>query len=147
MAAVPRTELTRAQDAVLADMQAATVALRAVLDAEREALDRMDSLALDAATSSKAGLLQRLESLDAERRQLDDLVPAREAASIWPHLCRQLEDCRRINETNGVIVTQQLVGVRRALGVLAGSGEGPPALYGPGGESQVHIAPRPLSQA
>lgn len=147
MAAVQQTELTQAQDAVMADLQAATIELRAVLGAEREALDRLDSIALDAATSSKARLLQRLEALDAERRQLDELLPVRTASALWPHLCRQLDDCRRINETNGSIVAQQLAGVRRALGVLSGFGEGPPVLYGPQGHAQAPSMSRPLSQA
>lgn len=140
-------DLARAQDALIAEMQTATVELRAVLDAEREALDRHDSIALDAATSAKAQLLQRLEALDGERRQLEQLAPARGSSAAWTQICLQLGACRRINEINGSIVTQQLAFVRRALGVLRGSGEGPPALYGPAGHAQTSALPRPLSQA
>lgn len=140
-------ELAQARDAVVTDMQVATTELRAVLDAEREALDRHDSIALDAATSAKARLLQKLEALDVERRQLGDLAHARAPSTAWQQICRQLEDCRRINETNGSIVAQQLSSVRRALGVLRGAGEGPPDLYGPGGYTHENPAPRPLSRA
>jgi hypothetical protein len=76
-------ELAQTRAAVMADMQAAVIELRAVLDAEREALDHLDSLALDAATSAKAELLQRLETLQAERCQLDDMAAPREAAGVW----------------------------------------------------------------
>ncbi len=147
MIGAQQTDVAQAQDAAIADMQPATVELRAVLDAEREALDRHDSIALDAATSSKAQLLQRLESLDAERRQLEQLAPAHAPSAPWPQICLQLGACRRINEINGSIVTQQLAFVRRALSVLRGSGEGPPALYGPAGHAQASAFPRPLSQA
>lgn len=140
-------ELAQARDAAVADMQVAATELRAVLDAEREALDRLDSIALDAATSAKSRLLQRLEALDAERRQLGDLAHAQAPSAIWQQICRQLEACRRINETNGSIVAQQLASVRRALGVLRGAGEGPPDLYGPGGRTHSSPAPRPLSRA
>lgn len=140
-------ELAQTREAVMADMQAAVIELRALLDAEREALDRLDSLALDAATSAKAELLQRLETLQAERCQLDDMAAPREAAGVWQSICRQLEACRHINEINGSIVEHRLLDVRRALGVLRGSGEGPPVLYGPGGHARAHAVPRPLSQA
>lgn len=140
-------ELTQARDAVLTDMQVAVTELRAVLDAEREALDRLDSIALDAATSAKARLLKRLESLDVERRQLGDLAHGQTPSAIWQQICCQLDTCRRINQTNGSIVARQLARVRRALGILGGSGEGPPLLYGPGGHTRASAAPRPLSRA
>lgn len=140
-------ELAHARDAILTDMQVATTELRAVLDAEREALDRRDSMALDAATSVKARLLQRLEALDVERRQLGDFARGQAPVAIWQQICLQLEACRRINETNGSIVAQQLAQVRRALGVLRGTGEGSPLLYGPGGHAEASLAPRPLSRA
>ncbi|MGH8155188.1 MAG: flagella synthesis protein FlgN [Rhodanobacteraceae bacterium] len=143
-----QTDLAQAQQAVMVDMQVATTELRAVLDAEREALDQADSIALDAATSVKAQLLQRLESLDAERRQFEELAPAPGAClEVWRHVCRQLEECRRINETNGNIVTRQLSHVRRALGILRGSGEAPSVLYGRGGEARAPAIQHSLSRA
>lgn len=140
-------ELAQALEDVTTDMQAAVVELRAVLDAEREALEQRDSLALDAATSAKADLLRRLEALETERRQLGDLTPHAEASGNWRHICRQLEACRHVNEINGSIVTQRLRDVRFALGILRGSGEGAPVLYGPGGHTQAQALPRSLSQA
>ncbi|HEX5353537.1 MAG TPA: flagellar protein FlgN [Rhodanobacteraceae bacterium] len=140
-------ELMQTREDVMADVQAAVVELRAVLDAEREALDRLDSLALDAATSAKAELLQRLDTLEVERCQLDDMAAPREASGVWRNICRQLEACRRINEVNGSIVEHRLLDVRRALGILRGSGEGSPVLYGPGGHAHAHAVRRPLSQA
>lgn len=140
-------ELAQALEDVTSDMQTAVVELRAVLDAEREALEQRDSLALDAATSAKSDLLRRLESLEAERRQLDDLAPHPGASGIWRHICGQLEACRHINEINGSIVAQRLRDVRFALGILRGSGEGTPLLYGPGGHTHAQALPRPLSQA
>lgn len=140
-------ELQQTCDAVLADMQATVIQLRAVLDAEREALDRLDSRALDAATSAKAELLQRLDSLETERNQLDDMAAPREGLGVRWHLREQLETCRDINETNGRIVERRLSYVRHALGILRGAGEVPPMLYGPGGRAQAATLHRPLSQA
>lgn len=140
-------ELEDVRTTVVAEMEIAVVELRSVLDAERQALDRADSIALDAATAVKAQLLQRLESLDAERRQLVDIAPPREPSMAWRNIRRQLDDCRRINAINGSIVEHQLQGVRRALGILRGSGEAPPVLYGPGGHPQAQVPPRSLSKA
>lgn len=139
-------QVDEARHAAVAEMEVAVVELRSVLDAERQALDRLDSIALDAATATKSQLLQRLESLDAERRQFDDLAPRRESGA-WRNICRQLDACRRINEVNGSIVEHQLLGVRRALGILRGAGDGPPVLYGPSGHAQAQVTPRSLSQA
>lgn len=140
-------ELLQTRDAVLSEMQATVIQLRAVLDAEREALDRLDSLALDAATSAKADLLQRLDSLEAERNQLDDMAAPREGVGAWRSLCAQLEACRDINEINGRIVERRLLHVRQALGILRGAGEAPPVLYGREGRAQAATLHRPLSQA
>lgn len=140
-------ELAQARAAVITEMQSAVLQLRAVLGAEREALDRMDSVALDAATLAKADLLQRLGSLDGERCQLEGLGGPREATGAWRAICDQLEICRHLNEVNGSIVTRRLGEVRRALGILRGAGEGTPMLYGPGGQARASAAPRPLSQA
>lgn len=148
MTGVQQAELVLAQQAVVTEMQVATTELRAVLDAEREALDRRDSIALDAATAAKARLLQRLESLDAERRQLAGVAPAPDAVvEVWRHICRQLDGCRRLNEANGSIVSRQLSHVRRALGILRGSGEAPPMLYGPAGEARAPNVRHSLSKA
>lgn len=140
-------ELDEARDAVVAEMEVAVVELRSLLDAERQALDRLDSIALDSATAAKAQVLQRLESLDAERRQLHELASPQKPSAAWRNIRRQLEGCRRINSINGSIVEHQLRGVRRALGILSGSGEGPPMLYGPGGHAQAQLPPRSLSKA
>lgn len=140
-------ELDEARQAIVAEMEVAVVELRSLLDAERQALDRLDTVALDSATAAKAQVLQRLESLDAERRQLDELVAPQEPPAAWRNIRRQLEGCRRINAINGSIVEHQLLGVRRALGILSGSGEGPPMLYGPGGHAHAQHPPRSLSKA
>ena len=140
-------ELDEAGHAVVAEMEVAVVELRSLLDAERQALDRLDTIALDSTTAAKAQVLQRLESLDAEHRQLHDLVAPREPSAAWRNIRRQLEACRRVNAVNGSIVEHQLRGVRRALGILGGSGEGPPMLYGPGGHAQAQVPPRSLSKA
>jgi flagella synthesis protein FlgN len=140
-------ELDGAREAVAAEMEVAVVELRSLLDAERQALDRLDAVALDAATAAKAQVLERLESLEAERRQLDDLAPPREPSAARRNLHRQLEACRRINTINGSIVEHRLHGVRRALGILRGSGEAPPLLYGRGGHATAQVPPRSLSKA
>lgn len=136
-----------ARRAVYAEMAASVDALRGTLDAERAALDRLDPTALDAATAAKAQLLQRLESLEAERRQLDDVDGPRESSGTWQRIRSQLDDCRRINEINGNIVEHQLRGVRQALGILRGAGEAPPVLYGPAGHADAPVSTRSLSQA
>jgi flagella synthesis protein FlgN len=140
-------EFDDARRAVYAEMASSVDALRGTLDAEREALDQLDPVALDAATSAKARLLLRLEALEAERRQLDDFAAPRESSGTWQRIRSQLEDCRRMNETNGSIVEHQLRGVRRGIGILRGAGEAPPLLYVPGGHADAPVLPHSLSKA
>lgn len=148
MRPAPSLDRANTDGAVLGRLQAATIELRAVLDAEHEALMRRDALALDAATCAKSELLRRIEALDRERglRRGRRAAPA-DHAPAWQGLGRQLEECRRLNEANGSLVARQLAFVRRALDVLNGAGDGPPLLYGPGGHAETQRAARPLSQA
>lgn len=131
---------------VLAAAQSAVAELRAILDAERLALDMRDSLALDAATSAKADLLQRLQLLGSGPEEADASGAAPSpTASAWRALRRQLDECRRVNTANGIIVEAQLRHVRRALHIL-GSGEAaPPHLYGPHGHVATPAPQRNLS--
>lgn len=138
-------ELLQARRDTVDDMAGAVAQLRAALDAERGALDAGDSFALDTATAEKARLMQRLESLDAERRQFEQTLGAADAR--WPGVLAALGECRRLNEINGGIVERRLQDVRRALAVLQGAGEAPPTLYGPGGRTRTQAQRGSLSRA
>ncbi len=126
-------------------VHAAVTDLRSALDAERDALNAHDPLALDAATSAKTDLLQRLQLLGTEQERLDELVARSPVPDAWRDIRRQLDACRRINAANGIIVDAQLRHVRRALSLLGGNDGVSPNVYGPRGVVTSHPASRSLS--
>jgi flagellar biosynthesis/type III secretory pathway chaperone len=132
--------------AVMAELGTAVQALQQALDAEHQALDPLDPAALDEATNAKAAVLGQLETLDAERCQLETLHPVDDAVGIWPAIRRQLDVCRRINAINGHIVARRMRGVQRALTVLRGGEHPEPALYGPQGHRQFPVQRRAVAK-
>ena len=132
-----RKELTASLCSVRVEMAQAAEVLTDALRAEREALNAGDTDALDAAGAAKAGGLDALESLDAERRHLlsalGDDQDALSADPEWRALRERLSACREANQVNGAIVAHQLNWVREALAML--NGESPSAMiYGPKGQ-------------
>ncbi|URL57632.1 flagellar protein FlgN [Luteibacter flocculans] len=132
--------------AVMGDLAREVDALHASLVEERMALDQADSAALEAAGRTKSDLLDRIEKLEVERRQLSD------ASGIdslndprWAHTLDRLRECRQLNEVNGRIVGQRIGQVRQALALI--SGEGPAgSTYGPDGVAKVRLRSAMLAQ-
>jgi len=143
-----RQEFGEALAAVQEEMRQALDQLVQVLEAERDALDAGDSAALGHAGTRKQALMQQLEQLDAERRQLVREQPQTEATSepAWSAIVQSLQHCHRLNQRNGGIVNQRLQLVRQALAVLTGA-DGNSGLYDRSGELHAGARSRPLAAA
>lgn len=143
-----RQEFGEALAAVQDEMRQALDQLVQVLEAECDALEAGDSTALGQAGTRKQVLMQQLEQLDAERRQLAREQPQAEAASdpIWSAIVQSLQHCHRLNQRNGSVVNQRLQMVRQALAVLTGA-DGSDGLYDRSGELHAGARSRPLAAA
>jgi flagella synthesis protein FlgN len=132
--------------AVMGELAREVDALHASLIDERMALDQADTEALEATGLAKGDLLDRIEKLDVERRQLS------EAAGIdslndprWAPTVQRLRECKNLNEVNGRIVGQRMSHVRQALAVLSGDAPGG-STYGPNGVAKVKLRSATLAQ-
>jgi flagella synthesis protein FlgN len=132
--------------AVMGDLARDVDALHANLIEERMALDPTDVQALEATGKAKGELLDRIDQLDVERRQLS------EAAGIdsltdprWAHTLERLRECKRLNEVNGRIVGQRISHVRQALALISGESPGG-STYGPNGVAKVNLRSATLAQ-
>ncbi|MEZ2416835.1 flagella synthesis protein FlgN [Luteibacter sp. RCC_6_2] len=132
--------------AVMGDLAREVDALHASLVEERMALGQADPQALEAAGRAKGKLLDRIEKLDVERRQLGD------AAGIdslldprWLHTLERLGECRQLNEVNGRIVAQRMGHVRQALALISGESPGG-STYGRNGVAKVNLRSATLAQ-
>lgn len=145
---LPPAEVQDALLAVSRDMQQALDELAAALEAEFAAVHVLDSAALDSAGERKRALLQQLEKLDVERRQLLREAPhARSAAgAAWAGIKQSLRTCQQLNQRNGSVVNTRLNHVREALSVLTGhAGEG--GLYDQAGGVRASLRSRALAEA
>jgi len=145
---LPPGEVQGALRAVSEDMQQALGELALALEAELAAVRVLDSAALDSAGARKQALLQQLERLDAERRQMLREAPhARSAAgTAWPGIEQSLRTCQQLNQRNGNIVNTRLNHIREALSILTGhAGEG--GLYDHAGGVRANLRSHVLAQA
>lgn len=141
--------------ALVAEMAVVVEEMCVVLRAEREALDRYDSDALNEASALKSRTLVRLDELDAERvlmLRAADLDPQEGMAKIdgWQPLLQQLAIGRDLNHENGEIVSRRLRQVRQALTMLnqmAGSSGAEAEVYGPKGLSRQRGGSSTLGKA
>ncbi|MGF6495921.1 flagella synthesis protein FlgN [Luteibacter sp. 621] len=137
-----------ALSAVMGDLAREVDALHACLIDERMALDQANSDALQNATRSKGHLLDRIDRLDTERRQLSNASGIDSANDArWAPTFARIGECRSINETNGRIVSQRIGHVRQALALISGDSTGGVAsTYGPRGTTQVSLRSGILAQ-
>jgi len=105
--------------------------LLAILKTERKTLNSRYMEALSRSGDLKHRCLAELDALDADRRQLSELVGL-------------LEQCRVLNEANGRLVALQRQHVQRALPVLRGA-DPETQLYGPDGNPAGLAGVLPLS--
>jgi flagellar biosynthesis/type III secretory pathway chaperone len=100
-------------------------AMLSTLDLERDALRSGDAAGLNEAGAGKAKLVETLETLEQERRQLSaalqielSSVDDQDAAFKWRELLELISECRRRNQQNGSLVKarrEQVVNVLKAL--------------------------------
>jgi flagellar biosynthesis/type III secretory pathway chaperone len=120
----------------------------AMLDAlarEHGALAAGDTDALGAASSAKAEIVETLERLEVERRELAAVVgDEARAAAEWQRLRTLVAECKQRNDKNGALLKARADNVRVALKALRGD---EPELYGRSGRAPAPNGARPLGTA
>ena len=129
--------------AVLGEQLRCAEAMLETLTSERQALAAGDQNALAAATDAKAKLVDALEKLESERRELAQPDDASSAAE-WQPLRDLLARCKEQNQRNGTLLTARAESVRSALKTLRGS---EPELYGASGRTPSRVDARTLGTA
>jgi flagellar biosynthesis/type III secretory pathway chaperone len=121
-----------------------------ILSRENAALVAGDAEALNAAGAEKAHLVEALESLETERRNLAAVIAATfndETAprgAEWGTLLELVAACKTQNQRNGVLVRARGEQVRTALGIVRGAES---ALYDGNGTAAAGRSARPLGTA
>ncbi len=126
-------------------------AMLGTLDKENRALVESNSDALNSAGADKARLVETLEVLEHERRDLADTLSIElsahnsdEAGVRWRKLLSLIEKCRERNQRNGAIVKARREQVLEALKLLRGSEL---ELYNSSGLKPASSGIRPLGSA
>ncbi len=134
---------TQRLSTVLAAQIRAAEDMLETLGREGRALSDGDHEALGAATEAKAQIVDALEKLESERRQL---VPGEGATSgpDWQRLRELIARCKDENQRNGVLLKARAENVRGALQTLRGS---EPELYGATGRTPTRSDARKLGTA
>jgi flagellar biosynthesis/type III secretory pathway chaperone len=114
--------------AVLDEQLHCARAMLETLAQEHEALRTGDPERLNAAGADKARLVETLEALERERRDLAAAleiklasVDGSDAGSKWRQLLEIIEECKRRNQLNGGIVRARREQVLVALKLLRGT--------------------------
>ena len=109
---------------VLEDQIRTAEAMLGTLDSENRALLDNDADALNSAATNKTRLLQTLESLERERRQIADktqISPEGEATSDrWQHLLELMQECRKRNQSNGALVKVRRDQLMQVMKIVSG---------------------------
>jgi flagellar biosynthesis/type III secretory pathway chaperone len=110
--------------------------LAATLAEERSALTGDSPKAVEQKTADKLRILETIEKLDAERRELctapSGLGLAETVADRWGALMQLMAGCRTANEVNGHIIHVRQHQVGQLLDIVRG---GPSITYGPRGKT------------
>lgn len=154
---------------VLGQQLAAAQALAELLSRERGLLTGTDPQAVQAVAAEKTGLLNRIESLESDRRRVlaiagrgasgadmaklcrgpvSPLTPPQlltQISDCWRTLMAVMDQCREANEVNGAIVGLKQRQVQQLLNVLR-TGREDDLTYGPGGRGRQGAA-RGLARA
>jgi len=116
-----------------------------VLARENRALVDSNAAELEAASSAKAGLVERLESLESQRTKLRETIAADAPGSTeWGQLRDVIARCKEQNQRNGALLKARAENVRIALRTLRGT---EPDLYSPTGQTRSRTDARPLGSA
>lgn len=112
-------------NAVVSEQIRCAEAMLEALEQENQALLDGNTDELNLVGSEKVRLMESLESLERERRlmaQLPDSSSDAQPEEIhWKRLLKLMEECRRRNERNGVLVNLRREQVDQALRVLRGT--------------------------
>ena len=129
--------------AVLGEQIRCAQAMLETLAQENHALTAGDQNALSAASDAKAKLVDALEQLEVERRELAQLDGTSNAAD-WQRLRDLIAQCKEQNQRNGTLLTARAENVRVALKTLRGS---EPDIYGASGRTPSRVDARTLGTA
>ena len=117
----------------------------ATLARENRALVDSNAAELEAASSAKAALVERLESLESQRTKLRETIAANTPGSAeWAQLRDVIALCKEQNQRNGALLKARAENVRIALRTLRGT---EPDLYSPTGQTRSRTDARPLGSA
>lgn len=113
---------------VLEEQISCARAMLGTLESENRALQEGDSEQLNAASADKARLVESLESLEQERRELSaalGVTPtapgSADAGGKWRELMGLIEQCRDNNLRNGSLVQARREQITVALKLLRGA--------------------------
>jgi flagellar biosynthesis/type III secretory pathway chaperone len=110
-------------------------ALAATLAAERTALTGDSPKAVEQKAAEKIQILQAIEKLEAQRRELcagEGGSAAAMVAERWRALMELMAGCRTANEVNGHIIHTRQHQIGQLLDIVRG---GPAITYGPRGKT------------
>lgn len=134
-----------------------------LLETERESLRRAESEQLEQLAISKSKLIEELQTLEAQQRQLlaqlafpNDAASALDRALDWCDVDGSLRkhhvdtmqrviECKRDNQRNGVLVRHRLGYLRRALEILRNA-HADALVYGPDGRTEQDGQSRLLAE-
>jgi flagellar biosynthesis protein FlgN len=117
----------------------------ATLARENRALVDSNAAELEAASSAKAALVEKLESLESERTKLRETIAVNTPGyAEWGRLRDVIAQCKEQNQRNGVLLKARAENVRIALRTLRGT---EPDLYSPTGQTLSRTDARPLGSA
>jgi flagellar biosynthesis/type III secretory pathway chaperone len=131
---------------VLAEQIGCAESILEALDREHEALLSGNADTLNQAGDQKTQLVEILELLERQRRDLVDLQPppASPAPDNWQRLLGLLEHCRERNHRNGILLNARRTQVMHALGILQGHES---LIYGSAGVGQRSVSSSTLARA
>lgn len=139
------------------------IALKEILDAERQALEHNDTMSLSDAAVRKRHCIGRLEELDAGRAEISKACgfePAPDAvaqlaawcgdgkavSTSWENFLDVAKQCSVLNSGNGAIIRVRQTQVRDAISLLRdGTTDG--STYGPSGRNSGELGTRSLAEA
>lgn len=145
------------------DQRKAAEQLLELLESERDSLRQGDSAPLEQFAADKSELIQRLQMLETEQRQLlgelafsEDAADALDRALEWcdadgrlralhAQTMQRVIECKRDNQRNGVMVRQRLGYLRRTLDILRNA-HTDALVYGPDGQTEQSGQSRLLAE-
>lgn len=155
----------RALQPLLAEALLQATALQEALQVEAEALQQRDIAVIERAVANKRQIALSLERLANEQTKLlvssgftgdaegmraflaSHDAPEADLRAQWSRLESLMQECRRLNEINGIVVQQSQEFVQQVIHALRGQENPATHLYDPLGRAVADTASRPISKA